>query len=230
MANNTILFGGNKGIGSQVYKDFKKRGDNVFLISRTVAQSKTNFCFEIGKDDNRLLLNFIKSKINYVIFTHRYRDFNPIEEYKIMVLEVEKILDLLSIKFKKDASVVIIGSNASKYILSEQNGSYHYVRGAMSIMVKYLAVKYGKKGIRVNSVLPSTIIKKENLDYFRKEKKTINMIKKITPLNRIGHSKDISNVIEFLCSKKSSFITGQSIFVDGGESLLGHESVAKKFF
>ena len=55
------------------------------------------------------------------------------------------------------------------------------------------------------------------------------MIEQITPLRRMGTAKDIANAVAFLCSDKSSFITGQSIYVDGGLSLVGQESIARKY-
>ena len=230
MSKKTLLFGGSRGIGYEIFKNLSLRGDEITKFSRFKNKNKNNIKFEIGRDNANDLKKLINFNFNYLIFSHRYRGNNDIEEYKIMVTEIEKIIDIFLGKFKKEASIVIIGSNASKYILSEQPGSYHYVRGAIDTMVKYLAVKYGKHSIRVNSVLPCTIFKKENIKFFKKEKKTINIVENITPLNRMGNSKDISNTIEFLCSEKSSFITGQSIYVDGGSSLIGQESVAKLFF
>ena len=55
------------------------------------------------------------------------------------------------------------------------------------------------------------------------------MIKKITPLNRMGTSQDVANLVEFLSSKKSSFINGCSIPIDGGAHLQSQELIAKKF-
>ena len=43
----------------------------------------------------------------------------------------------------------------------------------------------------------------------------------------MGEAKDIANLVDFLCSEKSSFITGQVISVDGGISLHSNESVGK---
>ena len=53
------------------------------------------------------------------------------------------------------------------------------------------------------------------------------MIEKITPLGRMGEAVDVANLIEFLCSEKSSFITGNSFFLDGGVSLVGQETIAR---
>jgi len=53
------------------------------------------------------------------------------------------------------------------------------------------------------------------------------MIEKITPLGKMGNAKDIANIVEFLCSSKSSFLTGNSFMMDGGLSLVGQESIAR---
>ena len=50
---------------------------------------------------------------------------------------------------------------------------------------------------------------------------------KITPLNKMGDSKDVANIIEFLTNDKSSFITGLSIPLDGGAILQSPESILK---
>jgi NAD(P)-dependent dehydrogenase (short-subunit alcohol dehydrogenase family) len=87
---------------------------------------------------------------------------------------------------------------------------------------------YGPKMIRCNCILPSTIIKPENEDFFSKDNSVRKMIEKITPLRRMGDSKDIANLIDFLCSDKSSYITGNSFYIDGGLSLVGQESIARE--
>ena len=53
------------------------------------------------------------------------------------------------------------------------------------------------------------------------------MIKDKVPLGRFGKSEEIANLVTFLLSSKSSFITGCSIPIDGGAHLQSHESIAK---
>ena len=60
-----------------------------------------------------------------------------------------------------------------------------------------------------------------------KNNKVRKMIENITPLGRMGEADDIANLVEFLCSPKSSFITGNTFFVDGGLSIIGQESIAR---
>ena len=54
-------------------------------------------------------------------------------------------------------------------------------------------------------------------------------MEKITPLKRMGDSKDVANLVDFLTTNKSSYLTGLILPVDGGLRLLGQEQIAKKF-
>ena len=53
------------------------------------------------------------------------------------------------------------------------------------------------------------------------------MIEEITPLGRMGKAEDVGNLVEFLCSNKSMFLTGNSFLLDGGLSLVGQETIAR---
>ena len=165
--------------------------------------------------------------LDYLIFTHRYRGDDWKEAFEVTVEGVNSVIKDTIPKFKKGGSVVVLSSNASHFVLDEQPAEYHSSRAALEGLVRYLAVRYGEKGIRFNSILPSTLIKPENKDFFIEGNEVKKMIERITPLGRIGEATDISNLIEFLCSKKSSFITGNSFFVDGGLSLVGQETIAR---
>jgi len=55
-----------------------------------------------------------------------------------------------------------------------------------------------------------------------------DLIADITPLKRMGHARDIADLVEFLCSERSSFITGQGFLVDGGLSLVNQETIARR--
>ena len=140
---------------------------------------------------------------------------------------VDNVIKAVSNKLNKNSSVVIISSNASHFVSEEQPAEYHSSRAALDGLMRYYAVAYGNKGIRFNSILPSTLIKPENIDFFTKDNKVRKMIENITPLGRMGEADDIANLVEFLCSPKSSFITGNSFFVDGGLSIIGQESIAR---
>ena len=103
-------------------------------------------------------------------------------------------------------------------------------RAAIEQLMKFMAVRLGPQGVRCNCILPTKIIKPENKKFYNQEDNlSRNIIEKITPLNRMGRAEDIANLVKFLTSDQSNFITGVTIPVDGGASLFSQESVALKF-
>lgn len=75
------------------------------------------------------------------------------------------------------------------------------------------AVELGKYSIRVNCVAPGGILiertKQEAPDYEK-------VWSEITPIGRVGVPEDIAQTVEYLASEKASFVTGQTLYVDGG--------------
>ena len=220
---NTLVIGGTSGIGLSIRNKLISRGDTVYTLSR----SKTNFKNHIQYDiETNGLNNILDFKISNLIFTHRYRGKSWLKEYKITVHSVGKIITLLKDKFIVGASIVVIGSNASRFAVDGQDWSYHSTRGALESITRFYASELGEFGIRCNLIMPNTIIKEENKRFFDKTNKKRILLEKITPLKRMGTSEDIANVVSFLCSESSSFITGQTIHVDGGLSILSQENIS----
>jgi len=220
-----LIIGGTRGIGSVIGRTLVDRGDDVYTASRQILPGskhyRVNLPDEIKIDED--------IRLNYLVFAHRYRGEEWVNEFDITVKSVDRIINKLKKSFKDEASIVILGSNAGHFVLEEQDASYHASRAALSGLAKYYAAILGHKGIRCNIVLPSTIIKPENENFFTESNDVRKMIEKITPLGRMGTAVDIANMVEFLCSEKSSFITGQSFFVDGGLSIIGQESIARGY-
>jgi 3-oxoacyl-[acyl-carrier protein] reductase len=225
---NSIVIGGTRGIGKIIVQRLRQRGDRVYTASRRKIQDPDHIQFDILSEDIQPLLNKIEMPFNYLIFTHRYRGEEWDEEFKVTLKGVNNIINALTTKFDREASVVMIGSNAGHFIVSEQSASYHASRASLEGLTKYYAVVCGKNKIRFNCVLPCTTIKPENEHFFTEDNDIRRMLERITPLGRMGTSRDIANLVEFLCSDRSSFITGSSFFVDGGLSLVSQESLARE--
>lgn len=220
----TLIIGGTRGIGSAITRVFIDRGDHVYTASRRDLPDSNHIKINLP---DRIEID-ASLKLNYLIFAHRYRGQDWDDDFSITVKACDILIDQLKDSFLDEAAIVILGSNAGHFVLGEQGASYHASRAALGGLVKYFAAKLGHRGIRCNSVLPTTLIKPENKHFFTEENETRKMIEKITPLRRMGTAKDVANTVEFLCSEKSSFITGQSIFVDGGLSIIGQESIARE--
>jgi 3-oxoacyl-[acyl-carrier protein] reductase len=88
--------------------------------------------------------------------------------------------------------------------------NYSAAKAGVIAATKALAQEVGKKRVTVNAVAPGYIKTKmtENLDE--------GLLKKFIPLNRFGLPEEVAEVVEFLASDKSSYITGEVISVNGG--------------
>jgi len=91
--------------------------------------------------------------------------------------------------------------------------NYTASKAGVIAMTKSLAKEYGKKNIRVNCVSPGFIATDMTKDL--KEEYKAELLKNI-PINRLGVGEDIANAVIFLCSNNSTYITGETIHVNGG--------------
>lgn len=91
---------------------------------------------------------------------------------------------------------------------------YTSTKGAVEQLTRQLAKEFGPKQITINAVAPGPV----NTEHFkdRKTGEQIESMKKMNAFGRIGESEDIANVIEFLVSDKSQWVTGQTLHVNGG--------------
>ena len=102
---------------------------------------------------------------------------------------------------------------------SPNNISYSASKFAVVGMTKSAAMEYATKNIRVNAVSPGTINTPGVKRYFEEEPSAKEALEKSSLLRRIGEPEEIGEMVAFLLSERSSFITGQIISVDGGSSI-----------
>lgn len=105
----------------------------------------------------------------------------------------------------------VVGNNIEK----EFGVPYYAAKGGVISMTKALAAEWAKHNITVNAICPGyfyTPISKANLD----NKEFLGTIKNRIPMGRIGNEGELDTAVLFLASKKSSYITGISLPVDGG--------------
>jgi NAD(P)-dependent dehydrogenase (short-subunit alcohol dehydrogenase family) len=118
-------------------------------------------------------------------------------------------------RYMKDhggGSIVNIGSGCNKVAFPELV-AYTASKGGIEMFTKVAAVELGPYGIRVNCVAPGAVeverTRLEDPDY-------AGTWGRITPLGRVGQPADIGRVVTFLSTAEAAFVTGQTIWVDGG--------------
>lgn len=93
--------------------------------------------------------------------------------------------------------------------------AYCASKGGVMQLTKVAALALADKNIRVNAVGPGSI-DTEMIAGINTDKAAMDKALSRTPLKRIGTAREIGNVVAFLCSDKASYITGETIYADGG--------------
>ena len=116
----------------------------------------------------------------------------------------------------------LVGQNESNYKNTSMNMNFTYpiIKSGIIGFVKQAASYYGKYKINVNALCPGSIIGHVKGSKKKQSKKFIKKISENIPLRRLANVSEISSVINFLISKESNYVTGQSIVVDGGYTVI----------
>ena len=115
-------------------------------------------------------------------------------------------------KENRRGSIINLGSGCNK-LPFPRLVSYTASKGGIEMFTKSAAIELGRYGIRVNCIGPGAIMhertKAEGGNYDE-------IWSKATPLGRVGTIEDVAQMVVFLASDESSYISGQTIYIDGG--------------
>jgi glucose 1-dehydrogenase len=96
--------------------------------------------------------------------------------------------------------------------------SYSVSKGGMQNLTHTLALEYAGRNIRVNGIGPGATVTPINRAWIDDPEKRA-MVESHIPMARAGTAEEMAAVIVFLCSDEAAYITGQTLFVDGGLTL-----------
>jgi NAD(P)-dependent dehydrogenase (short-subunit alcohol dehydrogenase family) len=97
---------------------------------------------------------------------------------------------------------------------------YSMTKAALIMMSKSYAQELGPKGVRVNVIAPG-LIQTALSEYYWKDDQRLARVLDQQPLRHLGRPEEVAEMAVFLASEQASFITGQTIVIDGGRTLSG---------
>ena len=114
--------------------------------------------------------------------------------------------------------VIVNVSSVHQIIPKPRFLSYSVSKGGMQNLTRSLALEYAGRGIRVNGIGPGATITPINRAWVDDPEKRA-MVESHIPMGRAGTADEMAAVTVFLCSDEAAYITGQTLFVDGGLTL-----------
>ena len=237
-----LVTGGTKGMGRAIVESFLSWGADVFFVARNaddIARVESELkdhsknCHGIQADvsrqaDREEIVDFVNSQVQKLdilvnnVGTNirkKTKDYTAEEFRLIMDTNFTSAFDLSKqllplLKASGKASVVFNSSVAG--INHIRTGSvYGATKAAMIQLAKNLAVEWAEHGIRVNAVAPF-YIKTPFVEQILANKEFLQEIHDRTPMKRVGEPQEVADLVTFLCMPAASYITGQSIAIDGG--------------
>jgi NAD(P)-dependent dehydrogenase (short-subunit alcohol dehydrogenase family) len=119
---------------------------------------------------------------------------------------------------EQGSGAIVNCSSLGGLIGGNQRGTYHAAKHGVIGFTKSAALEYATRGIRVNDVCPG-MIQTPMSDKMIAEgqgPELDKMLQTFVPMKRLGKAEEIADAVLWLCSDKASYLTGQSISVDGG--------------
>ena len=244
-----IVTGGATGIGFATAMQLSKLGANVVICSRTVSELEAaaaciteetgNRCLAVPTDvkDEEAVARLIQrtvdefGRIDILVNNAGGTRMGPLESIPTKGWDSIFDLNVRSAYFttreagkymmaQKSGAIVNISSGAG---VNGVKGGAHYsaAKAALQMFTKVTAAEWGKHGIRANCVAAGAISSERVLKAWKVAGLEADALGAAMPLGRTGTPDEMANMIVFFASDAASYITGQTISVDGGPSLGG---------
>jgi len=243
-----LVTGGTRGIGRAVVEELAALGAAVHTCSRREEELlerlkeweakgfrvTCSVCdVSVGEQRERLLRDVagpFGGKLNILVnnvgtnFTKPTTEYSADEYSFIMATNLESSYHLCQLahpllKASGSGSIVLISSVSG--VVGVSSGSiYAMTKGVMNQLAKNLACEWAKDNIRTNSVAP-WYIKTSLVEKHLAKQEFLDNLMRRTPMRRVGEPEEVSSLVAFLCMRGSSYITGQTISVDGGMTVNG---------
>ena len=225
MKRQLVLFGGNSDIAQEFIRNTHDDTQlTIFSRNYNGTIPENAHVYELDITTEKPSREQLPERIDGLVYfpgTVRLKPFKALkaedfaEDFSINVQGAIQAIQVVLKNFNEDSSIVLFST-----VAVQRGMNYHSSvvasKGAIEGLTRSLAAELAPK-IRVNAIAPSITETKIAERFINTDEKKENSARR-HPLKRIGEATDIANMIDFLLSHKSSWITGQVMAVDGGLS------------
>ena len=240
---SAIVTGCNRGIGKAIIENLAKNGANIWACIRKQNKEFSNYLKNLQKKTGVTIeeiyfdlndIDEVKKSAQKIVSQNKPIDIlvnnagiihtslfqmTPIEKMK-EIFEINYFTPLFFTQYivkkmaqQKKGSIINISSSAA-IEANEGRLAYASSKAALITSTKVIAKELGRLNIRVNAIAPG-LTETDMMRNSTPENVLKETLKRI-PLNRVGSPNEIANVVLFLSSDLSNYITGQVLSVDGG--------------
>ena len=242
LPNKVILVtGGSRGIGANIVQELSKQGYTVIMNYNKSEEQANKIKNELGNNGIHIDIvkadiskrNEVKNLINFIIEKYEHIDdvINNAGISQIKLFTEITDEDWNKMLQTNLTSAFYVTQEAVPSMIQQKSGCiinissvwgivgascevhYSVAKAGLDGMTKALAKELGPSNINVNCVCPGLIDTDMNSELSEEDKQQII---EETPMNRIGTPSDVANAIYFLSSENATFVTGQTLTVDGG--------------
>ena len=238
-----IVTGGGGGLGSLAARAFAAAGADVVLVGRTAEQLRATEDAVRGTgrgaaaivadvtrsaDVNRMVEEAVVAFGRVDILLNNAGVTSPKTALELTDDDWHRIMDTSAtgafycaravapvMMRQREGCIISVGSILSARGMAQRT-AYSAAKAAVVNLTRALALELGPHGIRVNAIAPTVIVTDLNRELVRTQPQLYQAVLDRTPLGRLGEPEDIAGALVFLASPAARFITGQTLFVDGG--------------
>ncbi|MDE6886350.1 MAG: SDR family oxidoreductase [Helicobacteraceae bacterium] len=228
MKNYILLSGGSSGIGKEIAATINKINNIIFIGRNRNSLDSNKFCHCDLRDIASIsqALNNLETKnietfihcagVSMIGYAKSFSYKEMIECANVNLYSSMEIIKFLLKNCKTSLKNIIFISSVFSHKAQRGNSFYASTKGGLESYAKSLALELAPK-VRVNTIACGGIFNTNmTKNIFNDEQK--QEILKSYPLGE-GETKDVANLVEFLCKEDSRWITGATITLDGGFSL-----------